>query len=101
LLFSTQEGTKVVVRKKQRLKGREFAKLLPEKDGKRVRAAVKLLHENDRKKILAADLSKEPIRIAYSSPETTQEIAKLSPEDLKRILETDLSKGPVKAELKR
>ncbi len=74
-----------MARKKRGLRGREFVKLLPEKERAQVRTTLKLLPENDREKILATDLSKEPVRIAYSSPETMREIAKLSPEDLKRI----------------
>jgi hypothetical protein len=74
-----------MVRKKQGLKGREFVNLLPEKERKQVRATMKLLPESHRQKILARDLSKEPIRMAYSLLETMQEIAKLSPEEDKRI----------------
>jgi hypothetical protein len=85
-----------VARKRQGLKGREFVKLLPEKERTQVRAAVKLLPESDRQKILTTDLSKEPIRIAYSSPETMQEIAKLSPEEFKRIQDASKRKHTTK-----
>ena len=85
-----------MARKRQGLKGREFVKLLPEKERTQVRAAVKLLPESDRQKILTTDLSKEPIRIAYSSPETMQEIAKLSPEEFKRIQDASKRKHTTK-----
>jgi hypothetical protein len=83
--FQRIKGSQTMGRKRQGLKGREFLRLLPEKERTSVRATMKLLPGDERQKILAADLSKEPIRVAYSSPETMQEISKLSREDLKRI----------------